>query len=195
MNITISKIFKEAKVRPTPAVLDRVGDGRKYRRGKTLVKNGKMAECIIIEDNNNIDVTIIEFLRNYIKSGKLERITVIKLEEHIRNLRRNSKKSEDDFQENISIDDYIVVENVEEASSNQRNNKEIDWNKEKHDKIDERNNVLGNPDYDKYFGLVAPNEDLWYSYSESNKKEIFKALYENKHILGMLLEKIAEKHR
>lgn len=205
MNKTISEIFNEAEVRIAPTAISKVGNGKKYKRGKVSAKNGKLADCIIIEDKDNINDAIIEFLRNYIKAGELQRITEIKLEQYIRNIRRNGKKSENGFQENIFINDCVTNEfmvesrlnngNVEETTSNKSNNEEVDKTMKKNTNIDESNTILEDnySKYEKYISLVAPNEELWNSYSELNKKEIFKKLYENKDILGMLLEKIAEK--
>lgn len=205
MNKTISEIFNEAEVRIAPTAISKVGNGKKYKRGKVSAKNGKLADCIIIEDKDNVNDAIIEFLRNYIKVAELQRITEIKLEQYIRNIRKNTKKSENNFQENTFINNCVTNEfilescfdnkNIEESNFNKINSEEVHKTMKENTNIDESNTILEDnySKYEKYISLVAPNEELWYSYSELNKKEIFKKLYENKYILGMLLEKIAEK--
>lgn len=182
MDKTISRIFEEANVRITPNILNNVKDGRKYKRGKTLASNGKLADCIIFENEANEIDAVIEFLRNYIKAGDLNRITEIKLEEYIKKIRRKNRDCDYNIQEAMTID------NLE----NKNDTIEVE-----HDVIDViepevNDNYIVKNEYSKLVELVASTETLWNSYSNLNAEKIFKVLYNNKYILGLLLEKMLE---
>lgn len=59
--------------------------------GKTIAKNGKEAYCIKVKEGYSECDAVIEFFKSYLKEGKIKRINEIKIDEYIKQLRRNNK--------------------------------------------------------------------------------------------------------
>lgn len=164
----ISNIFDDIDIRLTYAVVDRMNDGRKYKKSQTMGKNRKLSRCIVIENDEDEIEGTIEFLKAYIKVGDLKGFTQIKIQEYIKKLKKQGNNNLN-CQEKIDIIDVMTEKQQYETNEevNQPITKSIDITE-----------------------VLTQTEEMWNAFANSNKEKIFDILYSDKHILTQILTRI-----
>ncbi|MBE6049428.1 MAG: hypothetical protein E7214_01905 [Clostridium sp.] len=171
--IVVRSIFTKMKVRVTYENLDRIKDGKNFEMGKTIAKNGKEAYCIKVKEGYSECDAVIEFLKSYLKEGKIKRINEIKIDEYIKQLRRNNKDK------SYTDKSYTIQETM----------KGIDEIKEediKNEKVSKTDLGKGNSEMKTIIKFLTGNEGTWETFANNRKDDIFRIILND----GEMLERV-----
>lgn len=108
--IILSSLFKKMECRMSYDLLAVTKNGTLYEIGKGKSSNQRLSECLLIKDDVSENLAIIEFLRNYLRSGSLKSKTKKNILAFIKEIKDSDKLEIKFNRSNYNLEDTVQTE-------------------------------------------------------------------------------------